>query len=170
MAADGDPDPISAGTAGEAALWGGSIAVVGMAANPFGAHQADPYVSCAPGCHRNRARFGVRGQGSGVRGRVRIRSDVFQNSKARRCAVRDATWAATTHRHPFSQPEFGHDWKLKQSQLRAMRCPASVVARSCGAQPPFKMKSLITRSTMSGTSEKSLMEKSGRALPESAPI
>ena len=118
MAADGDPDPINAGTAGEAALWGGSIAVVGMAANPFGAHQADPYVSCAPGCHRNRARFGVRGQRSGVRGRVLIRSDVFQNSKARRCAVRDATWAATTHRHPFSQPEFGHDWKLKQSQLR----------------------------------------------------
>ena len=37
---DGDPDPISAGTAGEAALWGGSSAVVGMAANPFGAHQA----------------------------------------------------------------------------------------------------------------------------------
>ncbi len=37
-AADGDPDPISAGTAGEAARWGGSSAVVGMAANPFGAH------------------------------------------------------------------------------------------------------------------------------------
>ena len=40
LAADGDPDPISAGTAGEAALWGGASAVVGMAANPFGAHQA----------------------------------------------------------------------------------------------------------------------------------
>ncbi len=39
MAADGDPDPISAGTAGEAALWGGSSAVVGMAANPLGAHR-----------------------------------------------------------------------------------------------------------------------------------
>ena len=39
MAADGDPDPISAGTAGEAARWGGSSAVVGMAANPSGAHQ-----------------------------------------------------------------------------------------------------------------------------------
>ena len=39
---DGDPDPISAGTAGDAALWGGSSAVVGMAANPFGAHQAGP--------------------------------------------------------------------------------------------------------------------------------
>ena len=39
IAADGDPDPISAGTAGEAARWGGSSAVVGMAANPFGAHQ-----------------------------------------------------------------------------------------------------------------------------------
>jgi len=38
LAVDGDPDPISAGTAGEAALWGGSSAVVGMAANPFGAH------------------------------------------------------------------------------------------------------------------------------------
>ena len=37
---DGDPDPISAGTAGDAALWGGSSAAVGMAANPFGAHQA----------------------------------------------------------------------------------------------------------------------------------
>ena len=36
----GDPDPTSAGTAGEAARWGGSIAVVGMAANPFGAHKA----------------------------------------------------------------------------------------------------------------------------------
>ena len=33
------PGPESAGTAGEAALWGGSSAVVGMAANPFGAHQ-----------------------------------------------------------------------------------------------------------------------------------
>ena len=37
---DGDPDPISAGTAGDAARWGGSIAVVGMAAIPLGAHQA----------------------------------------------------------------------------------------------------------------------------------
>ena len=37
---DGDPDPTSAGTAGDAALWGGSSAAVGMAANPFGAHQA----------------------------------------------------------------------------------------------------------------------------------
>jgi hypothetical protein len=45
--ADGDPDPISAGTAGEAALWGGSSAAVGMAANPFGAHQADPIRSAA---------------------------------------------------------------------------------------------------------------------------
>ena len=36
----GDPDPMSAGTAGDAALWGGSIAVVGMTANPLGAHQA----------------------------------------------------------------------------------------------------------------------------------
>jgi len=37
-AVEGDPDPISAGTAGEAAQWGGSSAVVGMAANPLGAH------------------------------------------------------------------------------------------------------------------------------------
>ncbi len=36
---DGDPDPISAGTAGDAARRGGSSAAVGMAANPFGAHQ-----------------------------------------------------------------------------------------------------------------------------------
>jgi hypothetical protein len=40
MAKNGDPDPISAGTVGDAARWGGSSAVVGMAANPFGAHQA----------------------------------------------------------------------------------------------------------------------------------
>jgi len=39
----GDPDPKSAGTAGEAARWGGSSAVVGMAANPFGAHQVGPH-------------------------------------------------------------------------------------------------------------------------------
>lgn len=37
---DGDPDPISAGIAGDAARWGGSSAAVGMAANPFGAHQS----------------------------------------------------------------------------------------------------------------------------------
>jgi len=36
------PGPISAGTAGDAARWGGSSAVVGMTANPFGAHQAGP--------------------------------------------------------------------------------------------------------------------------------
>jgi len=40
-ATDGDPDPISAGTAGDAAPWGGSSAAVGMAANPDGAHQVD---------------------------------------------------------------------------------------------------------------------------------
>ena len=39
----GDPDPISAGTAGEAARWGGSSAVVGMAANPLGAHRVGAY-------------------------------------------------------------------------------------------------------------------------------
>nr|WP_246730355.1 plasmid partitioning protein RepB C-terminal domain-containing protein [Nitratireductor mangrovi] len=37
---DGDPDPTSAGTAGDAGRWAGSSAAVGMAANPFGAHQA----------------------------------------------------------------------------------------------------------------------------------
>ena len=37
---ESDPDPISAGTAGAAALWGGSSVAVGMAANPFGAYQA----------------------------------------------------------------------------------------------------------------------------------
>ncbi|MFV0666070.1 hypothetical protein [Denitromonas sp.] len=36
----GDPDPTSAGTSGDAGLWAGSIAAVGMAANPLGAHQA----------------------------------------------------------------------------------------------------------------------------------
>ena len=36
---DGDLDPTSPGTAGNAALWAGSSAVVGMAANPLGAHQ-----------------------------------------------------------------------------------------------------------------------------------
>ena len=36
---DGDPDPTSAGTAGDAARCGGSSAEVGMTANPFGAHQ-----------------------------------------------------------------------------------------------------------------------------------
>ena len=35
---DGDPDPTSAGTAGDAGRWVGSSAVVGMAANPRGAH------------------------------------------------------------------------------------------------------------------------------------
>jgi hypothetical protein len=44
-ATDGDPDPISAGTAGEAALWGGSSAVVGVAATPFGAHQVGPHIA-----------------------------------------------------------------------------------------------------------------------------
>ena len=36
---DEDPDPISAGTAGDAALWGGSSEEVGMETNPLGAHQ-----------------------------------------------------------------------------------------------------------------------------------
>ncbi len=35
----GDSDPSSAGTVGDAAWRGGSRAVVGMAANPLGAHQ-----------------------------------------------------------------------------------------------------------------------------------
>ena len=34
MISEGDPDPLSAGTAGDAALWGGSSVEVGMAANP----------------------------------------------------------------------------------------------------------------------------------------
>ena len=33
-----DPDPTSAGTARDAGRWAGSIAAVGMAANPLGAH------------------------------------------------------------------------------------------------------------------------------------
>jgi hypothetical protein len=32
---------MSAGTAGDAAPWGGSSAAVGMAANPLGAHQVN---------------------------------------------------------------------------------------------------------------------------------
>src|ERR1700733_6300782 len=39
----GDPDPTSAGTGGEAVRWDGSSAVVGMAANPLGAHQIGPH-------------------------------------------------------------------------------------------------------------------------------
>lgn len=38
---DGDLDPTSAGTTGNAALWDGSSAAVRIAANPFEAHQAD---------------------------------------------------------------------------------------------------------------------------------
>ena len=38
VAGDGDPDPISAGAAGDAALRGGSSAAMGMVANPLGAH------------------------------------------------------------------------------------------------------------------------------------
>jgi len=41
----GDPDPTSAGTAGEAARRGGSSAVVGMATTPFGAHQVGPHIA-----------------------------------------------------------------------------------------------------------------------------
>jgi hypothetical protein len=36
LGGDGDPDPSSAGTAGDAARWGGSRAVVGKAATPLG--------------------------------------------------------------------------------------------------------------------------------------
>ncbi len=47
---DGDRDPISAGSVGEAVGGGGSMAEVGMAANPFGAHQVDRYrVDCETG-------------------------------------------------------------------------------------------------------------------------
>jgi len=41
--ADGDPDPTSAVTAGDAAQRGRSIAVVGMTANPFGSTRSVPY-------------------------------------------------------------------------------------------------------------------------------
>ena len=51
-ATDGDPDPTNAGTAGEAALWGGSSAVVGMAANPFGAHQVGRHKPAAMTCRQ----------------------------------------------------------------------------------------------------------------------
>lgn len=64
MATDGDPDPISAGTAGDAALWGGSIAAVGMAANPLGAHQV--------GRHRVGRTAGRCAPGRDDSGRVRI--------------------------------------------------------------------------------------------------
>ncbi len=47
IAADGDPDPISAGTAGDAALRGGSSAAVGMAAKPFGAHRVGGHMPTA---------------------------------------------------------------------------------------------------------------------------
>jgi len=47
---DGDRDPISAGSVGEAVGGGGSMAEVGMAANPFGAHRVDRYrVDCETG-------------------------------------------------------------------------------------------------------------------------
>jgi hypothetical protein len=42
MISAGDPDPWSAGTVGDAARRGGSSVVMGMAANPSGAHQARP--------------------------------------------------------------------------------------------------------------------------------
>ena len=41
---DGDRDPISAGTAGEAVGGDGSRAAVGMAAIPLGAHQAGSHM------------------------------------------------------------------------------------------------------------------------------
>ncbi len=42
---DGDRDPISAGTVGEAVGGGGSMAEVGMAATPFGAHQVSRHMA-----------------------------------------------------------------------------------------------------------------------------
>ena len=42
---DGDRDPISAGSVGEAVGGGGSMAVVGMSANPIGAHQVDRHMA-----------------------------------------------------------------------------------------------------------------------------
>jgi hypothetical protein len=62
------PGPISAGTAGEAARWGGSIAVMGMAANPSGAHQAGRVfagridVGGVSACDVGRARWHACGQ------------------------------------------------------------------------------------------------------------
>ena len=50
LAVNGDPDPISAGTAGEAAPWGGSSAVVGMAANPLGAHRVGAHTAGHMAC------------------------------------------------------------------------------------------------------------------------
>jgi hypothetical protein len=46
----GDPDPKSAGTAGEAALWGGSIAVVGNDGEPARSALSPerPELCCAP--------------------------------------------------------------------------------------------------------------------------
>jgi hypothetical protein len=41
----GGSTPRIAATAGEAALWDGSIAAVGMAANPFGAHRVGRYAT-----------------------------------------------------------------------------------------------------------------------------
>jgi hypothetical protein len=41
---DGDRDPISAGTVGEAVGGGGSMAEVGMPANPDGAHQVNRHM------------------------------------------------------------------------------------------------------------------------------
>ena len=41
----GDRDPISAGSVGEAVGRGGSMAAVGMSANPFGAHQVGQHIT-----------------------------------------------------------------------------------------------------------------------------
>lgn len=57
----GDLDPTSAGTAGDAALWGGSSAVVGMAATPLGAHQAGGHIAGRKGWRGVPGRDSARG-------------------------------------------------------------------------------------------------------------
>jgi hypothetical protein len=55
MPSAGDPDPSSAGTAGDAALWGGSSAVAGKTANPICARQAGNHTPAARSrCHSGR--------------------------------------------------------------------------------------------------------------------
>lgn len=47
---EGDPDPTSAGTAGDAALWGGSSVAMGRTANPSGPIEPAQMVGNAPTC------------------------------------------------------------------------------------------------------------------------
>ena len=71
----GDPDPLSAGTTGEAALWGGSIVAMGMAANPLGAHQAGEFsLANADGFHQEQFR-----RAAAWSGRWHARSEALDN-------------------------------------------------------------------------------------------